>query len=346
MTVYPLFIIFSSLAIGTTTTLLSTHWIIAWIGLEINTMAIIPLMIKRAHPRAVEAATKYFITQATASALILFSALLNAWLIGNWAINDNIHMCPSTLITIALAMKLGLAPFHFWLPEVLQGLTLPTGLILTTWQKIAPLAILFQLAPFINTPLLMLLSMTSILLGGWGGINQTQLRKILAFSSITHLGWMVSTLTLCPQLTLLNFLIYTTITAAVFFTLISLSTTKMTTLTTTSNKNPSLLTFTMILFLSLAGLPPLSGFLLKWLIMNELSKQNLILFIIVILLLTLFSLFFYLRIAYMTITSMSPHASIFSTFWYLAPKPHPSLPILTSFSIALLPATPALCIIL
>lgn len=84
-------------------------------------------------------------------------------------------------------MKVGLAPTHFWLPEVLQGLDLTTGLILSTWQKVAPFALLLQI-PHHNPTLLVILGLLSTLIGGWGGLNQTQLRKILAYSSIAHLG--------------------------------------------------------------------------------------------------------------------------------------------------------------
>jgi len=89
---------------------------------------------------------------------------------------------------LALALKVGLAPAHFWLPEVLQGLDLTTGLILSTWQKLAPFALIVQVAPSVNSYLMITLGLASTFIGGWGGLNQTQLRKILAYSSIAHLG--------------------------------------------------------------------------------------------------------------------------------------------------------------
>lgn len=91
------------------------------------------------------------------------------------------------MVYIALGLKIGLAPLHIWLPEVLQGLDLTTGLIISTWQKLAPFAILAQLSAHAS-PILIAIGLLSTLVGGWGGLNQTQLRKILAYSSIAHLG--------------------------------------------------------------------------------------------------------------------------------------------------------------
>lgn len=81
-------------------------------GLEINTLAIIPLIAQLHHPRAVEATTKYFLTQATAAAMLLFASTTNAWLTGQWDIYQMAHPLPVTLITLALALKVGLAPLH------------------------------------------------------------------------------------------------------------------------------------------------------------------------------------------------------------------------------------------
>nr|YP_007316793.1 NADH dehydrogenase subunit 2 [Lechriodus melanopyga]AEC33150.1 NADH dehydrogenase subunit 2 [Lechriodus melanopyga] len=340
MNPHALFIISSSLIAGTITTLLSFHWLLAWIGLEINTLAIIPLMTKNPHPRAIEAATKYFLTQATASAMILFSSTLNAWFSGEWAINNLSHPLAIMTLTIALTMKLGLAPFHFWLPEVLQGLTLQTGLILSTWQKLAPMALLLQLSPSLNLELMMLIGITSTILGGWGGINQTQLRKILAFSSIAHLGWMITIMKFAPNLSLFNFVIYLLMTSALFITFISLSSKKMTDLASSWTKTPVLTTLTMLVLLSLAGLPPLSGFMPKWFIAQEMINQNLLMFTSIILLSTLLSLFFYLRLTYIMTLTLAPNSSTSMMIWRNSNKTVSA--ILITLALALIPLSPTL----
>nr|YP_009240325.1 NADH dehydrogenase subunit 2 [Mylochromis lateristriga]AMO26804.1 NADH dehydrogenase subunit 2 [Mylochromis lateristriga] len=215
MNPYILAILLFGLGLGTTITFASSHWLLAWMGLEMNTLAIIPLMAQHHHPRAVEATTKYFLTQATAAATLLFASVTNAWLTGQWEIQQITHPLPSTMITLALALKIGLAPLHAWLPEVLQGLDLTTGLILSTWQKLAPFALILQLQPSSST-LLIILGLTSTLIGGWGGLNQTQLRKILAYSSIAHLGWMILVLQFSPSITLLTLLTYFIMTFSTF----------------------------------------------------------------------------------------------------------------------------------
>nr|UAT16093.1 NADH dehydrogenase subunit 2 [Thoropa taophora] len=340
MNPYALTIIMSSLALGTITTLSSYHWILAWVGLEINTLAIIPLMTKTPHPRAIEAATKYFLTQAAASALILFSSTLNAWLTGEWAINSSICFSSAILLSIALAMKLGVAPFHFWLPEVLQGLTLQTGLILSTWQKIAPMILLIQLSQSINLNLMLTLGLLSTVIGGWGGINQTQIRKLLAFSSIAHLGWMVAILKISPQLTLFNFTLYILMTSTLFITFLNLNTKNISELSTSWSKTPTMTALSLLSLLSLSGLPPLTGFLPKWMIAQEMVKQDLTMFALTILLSTLLSLFFYLRLTYTMSLTLSPNSINSSSTWLHSQKT--TIAIFIIPSLMLLPITPAM----
>nr|YP_004222151.1 NADH dehydrogenase subunit 2 [Petrocephalus soudanensis]BAJ54247.1 NADH dehydrogenase subunit 2 [Petrocephalus soudanensis] len=343
MNPYVLTILISSLGIGTTLTFASSHWLLAWMGLEINTLAIIPLMTKQHHPRAVEAATKYFLTQATAAAMILFASTTDAWISGQWDILQISHPFSTTIIMMALALKIGLAPAHFWLPEVLQGLDLTTGLILSTWQKLAPFALIYQIAPNINPTLLVTLGITSAMVGGWGGLNQTQLRKILAYSSIAHLGWMIIILHFMPSLTLLNLVIYILMTSAMFLTIKTLSATKINTLATKWTKTPTLSALAMLSLLSLGGLPPLTGFMPKWLILQELTKQELPLIATVMAMSALLSLFFYLRLCYTMSLTISPNTNNSTSPWRFK-STQTSLPmaITLTTSLTLLPITPAI----
>nr|ALD15693.1 NADH dehydrogenase subunit 2 [Odorrana schmackeri] len=330
----------TSLAIGTTITLSSHHWLLAWIGLEINTLALLPIMTKTPHPRAIEAATKYFLTQATASALMLFSCLINAMQTGEWDINTPSNLTTNSL-SIAIMMKLGLAPMHFWLPEVLQGIPLMTGLILSTWQKIPPMILLLQISHSVNLNLTVIVGLTSVLIGGWGGIGQTQIRKIMAFSSIGHLGWIITILKLNPQLSLFNFILYVVMTTAMFLSVITLSTTKMSQISTSWTKNPALTTTIMLILLSLAGLPPLTGFPPKLLIIMELIKQNMLISASLIMLASLLTLFFYLRLTYIITLTLSPNTHN-STIWRTATKPSSVLTIINTMALTLLPLTPTI----
>nr|AZU96251.1 NADH dehydrogenase subunit 2 [Atlapetes albinucha] len=329
-----------SLLLGTTITISSNHWVLAWMGLEINTLAILPLISKSHHPRAIEAATKYFLTQATASTLILFSSMTNAWCTGQWDITQLTHPTSSLILTSAVAMKLGLVPFHFWFPEVLPGSPLITGLLLSTLMKLPPITLLYMTSPPLNPMLLTTLAILSTALGGWMGLNQTQVRKILAFSSISHLGWMAIIIIYNPKLTLLNFYLYAMMTTTVFLTLNAIKVLKLSTLMTAWTKIPSLSAMLLLTLLSLAGLPPLTGFLPKWLIIQELTKQDMAPAATLISLLSLLSLFFYLRLAYCTAITLPPHTTNHMKQWRTDKPTNITIAVLTTMSITLLPISP------
>nr|BAV72096.1 NADH dehydrogenase subunit 2 [Puntius titteya] len=342
MNPYVFTVLLSSLGLGTTLTFASSHWLLAWMGLEINTLAIIPLMAQHHHPRAVEATTKYFLTQATAAAMILFASTTNAWVTGEWNINDMSNPLANTMFTTALALKIGLAPMHFWMPEVLQGLDLMTGLIMSTWQKLAPMVLIIQTAQTINPTLLTLLGITSTLMGGWGGLNQTQLRKILAYSSIAHLGWMIIVIQYAPQLTLIALGTYIIMTSATFLIFKTLMATKIVTLTTTWSKTPILMPTTALVLLSLGGLPPLTGFMPKWLILQELTKQDMPMIATTMALAALISLYFYLRLCYALTLTISPNMTNMSTSWRTqTTQKFMPLAMFTTATLGLLPLTPS-----
>nr|AUR33674.1 NADH dehydrogenase subunit 2 [Colluricincla harmonica]AUR33684.1 NADH dehydrogenase subunit 2 [Colluricincla harmonica] len=334
-------LIFSiSLLLGTTITISSNHWVMAWTGLEINTLAILPLISKSHHPRAIEAATKYFLVQATASALVLFSSMTNAWHTGQWDITQLTHPTSCLILTTAISIKLGLVPFHFWFPEVLQGSSLITGLLLSTAMKFPPITLLFMTSSSLNPTLLVTMAILSVALGGWMGLNQTQVRKIMAFSSISHLGWMSIIIVYSPKLTLLNFYLYTLMTAAVFLAFNSTKTLKLSTLMTAWTKTPSLSGILLLALLSLAGLPPLTGFLPKWLIIQELTKQDMAPAAMILSLLSLLSLFFYLRLAYCATITLPPHTTNHMKQWHTNKPTNILIAILTTASITLLPISP------
>nr|QHN51673.1 NADH dehydrogenase subunit 2 [Ammodytes marinus] len=341
MNPYILATLLFGLGLGTTITFASSHWLLAWMGLEMNTLAIIPLMAQHHHPRAVEATTKYFLTQATAAAMLLFASTTNAWLTGQWEIQQMTHPLPTMMITIALALKIGLAPVHSWLPEVLQGLDLTTGLILSTWQKLAPFALLVQIQPT-NSAILIALGVASTLVGGWGGLNQTQLRKILAYSSIAHLGWMILILQFSPSLTLLALLTYLIMTFSTFLVFKLNKATNINALATSWAKTPALTALTPLLLLSLGGLPPLTGFMPKWLILQELTKQGLAPTATLAALTALLSLYFYLRLSYAMTLTLSPNNLSGVTPWRL-PSSQLTLPLAvsTTAALGLLPLAPA-----
>nr|ATY38689.1 NADH dehydrogenase subunit 2 [Haringtonhippus francisci] len=338
-------IILTTVLLGTMIVMMSSHWLMIWIGFEMNLLAIIPILMKKYNPRAMEASTKYFLTQATASMLLMMAIIINLMHSGQWTITKVFNPTASIIMTSALAMKLGLTPFHFWVPEVTQGIPLTSGLILLTWQKLAPMSILYQISPSINLNILLTLAILSILVGGWGGLNQTQLRKIMAYSSIAHMGWMTAVLAYNPTLTMLNMLIYIMMTLTMFMLFIHSSSTTTLSLSHTWNKTPLTTTLILTTLLSMGGLPPLSGFMPKWMIIQELTKNGSIILPTLMAIMALLNLYFYMRLTYSTSLTMFPSTNNMKMKWQFETKQIIFLPPLITMSSLLLPLTPMLSIL-
>nr|YP_010234529.1 NADH dehydrogenase subunit 2 [Eliomys quercinus]QTA72859.1 NADH dehydrogenase subunit 2 [Eliomys quercinus] len=300
---------------GTMIVLFSMHWLSTWIGLEMSMLAIIPIIINKASPRSTEAATKYFLVQATASMILMMAIILNMLLTGQWTMINFSNFYPATLATIALAMKLGLSPFHFWVPEVIQGTSLLSGMTILTWQKIAPMFIMYQIHPFINSNLLLSMALLSIALGGWGGLNQTQLRKIMAYSSIAHMGWMMAIMPFNPTAMLLNLIIYIMLTITMFIILYHNNNTTTLNLSMTWSTTPLMISAALITLMSLGGLPPLTGFTPKWVIIQELIKNKVTILATIMAMLALLNLYFYTRLIYSTSLTLFPSTNNMKMKW-------------------------------
>nr|AXQ37032.1 NADH dehydrogenase subunit 2 [Panthera pardus] len=343
----PIFItIMLTVISGTMIVMTTSHWLMVWIGFEMNLLAVIPILMKKYNPRATEAATKYFLTQATASMLLMMGIIINLLHSGQWTVSKDLNPMASIMMTIALAMKLGLAPFHFWVPEVTQGISMSSGLILLTWQKIAPLSILYQISPTINPSLLLTMAIMSVMVGGWGGLNQTQLRKIMAYSSIAHMGWMAAIMMYSPTMMILNLTIYIIMTLTTFMLFMYNSTTTTSSLSQTWNKTPLITSFILVLMMSLGGLPPLSGFIPKWMIIQELTKNEMIMMPTLLAMTALLNLYFYMRLAYTTALTMFPSNNCMKMKWrFERTKKTIFLSPLIVMSTMLLPLTPMLSIL-
>nr|YP_086894.1 NADH dehydrogenase subunit 2 [Bipes tridactylus]AAT08543.1 NADH dehydrogenase subunit 2 [Bipes tridactylus] len=331
----------TAVATGTLIVSMSSHWLLAWAALELNTMAILPLLTQTHSPRTAESATKYFLIQTTASTTLLFSSTMNAWFTGQWSISQLTTDPTSTMMTLALLMKLGVAPLHAWLPEVMQGTSTAMSMIIATWQKIAPFLLLYTISHNTYTMVLLPLALLSTTLGGWGGLNQTQIRKMMAFSSIAHLGWAIATLTFNQALPLLALITYFIMTINFFSIVLMTSTKTIKDSASTWSSSPHAMLLMLMSLLSLGGLPPLSGFMPKILIMKELIELNLTLTATAMATTSLLSLAFYVRLAYSTSLTLAPTPSTMKMEWRLAPGNHTiHTAITTTMTTMLLPLTP------
>nr|ACT35719.1 NADH dehydrogenase subunit 2 [Gekko crombota]ACT35720.1 NADH dehydrogenase subunit 2 [Gekko crombota]ACT35721.1 NADH dehydrogenase subunit 2 [Gekko crombota] len=330
----------TSLTTSTIITAASHHWLLAWLGLELNTMSALPIIMTSHHPRAIEAATKYFLIQTPAAALMLFASTMNAWQTGHWSIMQTTTPMTTTIVTIALLMKLGLAPMHAWYPEVLQGSTLNTAMIISTWQKLAPLSLLYLMNTNLPTNITLTLGLTSALVGGWAGLNQTQTRKIMAYSSIAHMGWLSTMLTLNLNITTLTLVTYIIMTTTLFMMMNMTTTKTLTDLGTMWSQSPPLTTMMMLTLMALGGLPPLTGFVPKWLILDTLCQMKLLLLSTTLVMAGLPSLFFYIRMAYFTTLTTPPTTTGTQQKWRFKTKMPTGLMVTTTCSTLLLPLLP------
>nr|QHB77571.1 NADH dehydrogenase subunit 2 [Hylomyscus stella] len=334
-------IIYLTIILGPMITMSSYNLLLMWVGLELSLLAIVPILINKKNPRSTEAATKYFVTQATASMIILLAIILNFKQLGTWTFQQQTNNLILMMTLMSLSMKLGLAPFHHWLPEVTQGIELHTGLILLTWQKIAPLSILLQIYNMLNPTITLTMAILSIFIGAWGGLNQTQMRKIMAYSSIAHMGWMLAIISFNPSLTLLNLIIYIMMTIPMFMVMMLNSSTTMNSISLLWNKTPMMISMMSIILLSLGGLPPLTGFLPKWMIITELLNNNCLILTTMMAMMALLNLFFYTRLIYSTSLTTFPTNNNLKMMSHLTNKKYNlTIPILTITSTLTLPLSP------
>nr|YP_009749592.1 NADH dehydrogenase subunit 2 [Opisthotropis latouchii]QII91726.1 NADH dehydrogenase subunit 2 [Opisthotropis latouchii] len=333
-------IITTSIILSTSMITSTTHWLMTWACLEINTLSMTPVISKPNHPRATEAATKYYLTQIIASTTMLFAATMNALNTSNWEMHLTTEPT-TTIITLTLMLKMAAAPFHFWLPEVSQGATTMTTLTILTWQKIAPLTILLNTNNKTSTTLLLTSATLSIMIGGLGGLNQTQLRKLMAFSSIAHTGWILATLPMAPNISLLTFLLYIMTTTPIFLTMNITMLTTMKDMGMAWTTSPTLMLLFSMTILSMGGLPPMTGFMPKWLILNKLIHLNMTIEATLMAVTSLLSLYIYMRLMYMTSMTTPPHTTLTPMKWRTVHKKHPVLTsMLTTATTMLLPLSP------
>nr|AND96655.1 NADH deshydrogenase subunit 2 [Eurysternus hamaticollis] len=291
----------STLILGTLISISSYSWMGMWLGLEINLLSIIPLMSSTENPMASEAALKYFITQAMASTMILFSIIMLSL---NIMYNIDMNFYFNVLLNTALFTKMGAAPFHFWFPEIIEGLNWNNTFIMLTWQKIAPMILIMysNLTIFYTSVIIII----SSLISGIMGINQTSLRKILAYSSINHIGWMLSSMMLIEMVWVYYFIIYCLINLNIIIIFKKFNLFNLKQLFISLNNKPMIKFFFLMNFMSLGGLPPFMGFFPKWLTIQTLIQFNYYSLTFLMIISTLITLYFYMRIVLsITILSMN-----------------------------------------
>nr|WGL40370.1 NADH dehydrogenase subunit 2 [Kingdonella sp.] len=283
----------STLMMGTILSISSNSWFGVWMGLKINLLSFIPMLTSNKNVMMNESSVKYFIGQGMASTMLLFSILLIQM---KYSKKWEKKMIPSMMVKSSLFLKMGAAPFHFWFPEVMGMSSWINCLKLMTWQKIAPMMVLSYCIKF--SPFMFTIIILSIIIGALGGLNQTSLRQLLAYSSISHLGWMISSLMVSENVWELYFIIYSLLSLIMIllFKQMNLFSLNQIYSSTNMKSETKFLMFTALL--SLGGLPPFLGFLPKWIIINSLVENNMTTLMTIMVMLTTITLYYYLRISF------------------------------------------------
>nr|YP_009050452.1 NADH dehydrogenase subunit 2 [Paraglypturus tonganus (nomen nudum)]AIG22698.1 NADH dehydrogenase subunit 2 [Paraglypturus tonganus (nomen nudum)] len=279
-----LFVFFMCMLSGVALCVSSDSWFGAWCGLELNLMSFIPFISVKMNQYSSEASLKYFLVQALGSVFIVLGA-------GQVILffNSMGTMC------MALLLKLGAAPVHFWFPQVMEGLGWLNCFFLMSVQKVAPMVLLSYLVMSWNESYMVTWSaLFSAVVGAVGGLNQVLLRKIMAFSSINHMSWMMFGLLMSEVSWLVYFIFYVFISGSVVYIFYSQQMFHISQMLSFKSSSLSLVIF-MSLF-SLGGLPPFSGFIPKWILIQEMIYCQFFFAFIVLLSMALVTLYYYLRL--------------------------------------------------
>nr|YP_010222641.1 NADH dehydrogenase subunit 2 [Sastragala esakii]UCC46104.1 NADH dehydrogenase subunit 2 [Sastragala esakii] len=271
---------FSIMILSTGLTVSSNNWMSMWMGLEINIMSFMPLIMNKYNKNSSTAAMTYFLIQSLGSLMFLFSMLMK----------QQIELF-NELMTLSLMIKLGSAPFHMWVPEIMSKLSWYSCLMLSTWQKIAPISMLINMQN--NNTLMNIMISLSATMGAIGGINQTSLRKIMGYSSINHLAWMM--MSSSTNSWMMYIMIYSIMMMMIcylfnYYNMLFIS--QMNSMNMTGGEKMSL----ALSMLSMGGLPPFLGFLPKWMVIQNMINEKNFMTMIILIMMSLITLMYYTRI--------------------------------------------------
>ena len=317
---YPILILSSIL--GMLVMISSNDLMVFYIGLELQSLALYVLAsFNRDQLKSSESGLKYFVLSALSSGLLLygcsliygFSGSTNFDIISN-TVNSNHYGLTFGIvfILVGLSFKISAVPFHMWAPDVYEGSPTPVTLFFSVVPKIAALTVFirFLYVPFINMmdqwqPIIIFLSIASMIFGAIAAIGQKNLKRLIAYSSIGHIGYVLAGLSVGTNEGLQSSIVYISIYIVMnlgFFSCLlmmkknDLYFETIEDLSGLSKNHPILSLCFLIVLFSLAGIPPLAGFFAKFYIFKTVIEQSMYFLAIVGLLSTVIAAFYYLRI--------------------------------------------------
>nr|YP_009240912.1 NADH dehydrogenase subunit 2 [Neoscona nautica]ALF63146.1 NADH dehydrogenase subunit 2 [Neoscona nautica] len=252
-------------------------WILIWVGLEINMVSFIALIFSRSS-NGIESCMKYFFIQSLGSGILLMMFYNNFYYF-------------EYIVLSVLSYKVGAGPFFFWFPSLCEKLNWGSCFLLMTIQKILPLALI----SFMVSMFLWMIIFMSIFIGVMGSMNQNKMKRLMAYSSIHHVGWILMCNYIANMMWLVYLLMYMLLISGIMMVIYKDNIININMLWKFSSK----WSFTLGM-LSMGGMPPLLGFYLKWLMFYYLMEWDFsLLFMMIIMSVMMFYVYF--RIVYMLV---------------------------------------------
>ena len=317
---YPILILCSIL--GMMVMISSNDLMVFYVGLELQSLSLYVLAsFNRDQLKSSEAGLKYFVLSALSSGLLLYGCSLIYGFSGSTnfiviaeAVNSNQYGLTFGIvfILVGLSFKISAVPFHMWAPDVYEGSPTSVTLFFAMVPKVAALTVFirFLYVPFINMIdqwqiILVFLSIASMILGAVAAIGQNNLKRLIAYSSISHIGYALAGLSVGTnegiQSSIIYISIYLVMNLGFFSCLLMMKRNDqyfetIEDLSGLSKNHPLLSLSLMIILFSLAGIPPLAGFFAKFYIFMSVINQSMFFLAIIGLLASVIAAFYYLRI--------------------------------------------------
>ncbi len=316
-----LFSLFGILLVITTSDLM-----LLYLALELQSLSIYALVASRYNSNiSTEAGLKYFILGSFISGFILYAISLFYFITGStnlnnlnlYLINNNnssIILLAMVLLTGGFLFKLSAAPFHNWTPDVFEGAPTIITLFISTVPKLAILSVIFNIYYIAYISLVdvwsymfLISGVLSLIIGTIGGLYQIKIKRLLAFSTINNMGYILLGLNLASkasiEVTVFYLLIYIILNTGIFSIIIAILKDKtnkeliyINDLSIVTQKNPLLAFILTLNIFSLIGIPPLIGFFSKFYLLGLLVQHNLLFFAVIAIVTSLISTFYYIRL--------------------------------------------------
>ena len=317
---YPIIVLASTL--GMIIMISSYDLIVFYLGLELQSLCLYILAsFKRDDEKSTEAGLKYFVLSALATGILLYGCSLIYGFSGSTnfeVISDNLNKSNTgavfgiVFVIVGLAFKISAVPFHMWTPDVYEGSPTSVTSFFALIPKIAALSVFirFMYVPFVNMIdewqiIIIFLAIGSMILGAVAAIGQTNIKRLIAYSSIGHMGYALAGLAVGTnagiQSTIIYLIIYLVMNLGAFGCIFMMKRENIfyeniNDLSGLSKNHPILSISFLIIMFSLAGVPPLAGFFAKFYIFMAVIESKMYALAILGLLTTVISAFYYLRI--------------------------------------------------